>query len=351
MMIGPSLSSRGGVVTVINNLFTGLKECGITCLHHSIGFDANSLKKTFLYLLAIPKFIVLISRYRVDVVHAHPSERWGFYRYIPYVFLCRYYRIPLLFHMHGGSFKQFYDSALTLEKRMIRKTLGQIECMICLSDYWKTYFCELTAVTKYVIPNSVKIVKNNQYNVNADGLVFVGFIEKKKGVFDLIEAFSSLPEIRKYCLHICGTGDVDMLKKRISELDIEDRVKVHGWVSEEERNEIFKESKLFILPSYFEALPMSLLEAMSYGVPVIVTNVGSIPEVVSNSENGIIVEPGDPDGLGKAMISLLSDNKRLQSISENNYQKIQSSFSIDASVEVLLSLYGEIKHNYRKFSS
>lgn len=347
-MIGPALSSRGGIVTAINNLSEGLKKCGVTCLYHCIGFDAFFLKKTFLYLLKIPKFLILISSFRVDLVHAHPSERWGFYRYVPYVFLCRLFQVPILFHMHGGSFKQFYDSALTLEKWLIRITLGQIECMICLSEYWKTYFSKLTPVVKYIIPNSVKLFKENQYNVNANGIVFVGFIEKKKGVFDLIEVFSSLTDIQKYSLHICGSGDVDLLEQRIQKLNIEDRVKVHGWVSEEERNEIFKESKLFILPSYFEALPMSLLEAMSFGLPVIVTSVGSIPEVVSDCENGIIVEPGDLVGLCKAIISMLSDNKRLQYISKNNFQKITSSYSIDKNTKKLMTFYNVMVNTNRR---
>lgn len=341
LMIGPSLSSRGGIVSVMKNLSDGLKDSRVTCLHHSVGFDCTPLWKALRYVLSFPLFVFLKLRHHVDVVHAHPSERWGFYRYVPYIFMCKIFRIPILLHMHGGSFRHFFDETSLINKWIIMRTLGHIDGIICLSDYWRKFFDELTNVRKFIIPNSVRVFNENKYNVLTDGIVFLGFIEQKKGVFDLLQAFSALQNIERYTLHICGSGETELIRTRIEYLDLQERVVVHGWVSEEERMEIFGRSKLFVLPSYFEALPMSLLEAMSFGLPVVVTNVGSMPEVVDNGINGKIVTPGDIRGLTEALSTLLSDDKLLCSMSQKNFIKIHSTYSIESSVRELQRVYSD----------
>jgi glycosyltransferase involved in cell wall biosynthesis len=80
-----------------------------------------------------------------------------------------------------------------------------------------------------------------------------------------------------------------------------------GWIDSDKRNELLLKADLFILPSYNEALPMALLEAMAWGLPVIVTPVGGIPEVVTADENGLLVTPGDIQQLSSAMQSLITN--------------------------------------------
>jgi hypothetical protein len=82
--------------------------------------------------------------------------------------------------MHGGSFRHFFEETSLINKWIIMKTLGHIDGIICLSDYWRKFFDELTNARKFVIPNSVRVFDENKYNVLTDGIVFLGFIEQKK---------------------------------------------------------------------------------------------------------------------------------------------------------------------------
>lgn len=91
---------------------------------------------------------------------------------------------------------------------------------------------------------------------------------------------------------------------------MENEVEFLGWVNRDQRKELLEKSDVLVLPSYNEGLPMAILEAMSYGLPIISTNVGSIAEAVHNGENGFLVEPGNVAALEEA-ITILTDNEEL----------------------------------------
>ena len=107
-------------------------------------------------------------------------------------------------------------------------------------------------------------------------------------------------------LHIGGGGEVEKLKEMISKYDLEDFVYYEGFVSGKKKETLLNECDAYILPSYTEGLPVSILEAMSYGKPILSTPVGGIPEVVK--ENGILFQPGDLSAIRNA-IDIIASNK------------------------------------------
>jgi glycosyltransferase involved in cell wall biosynthesis len=100
-----------------------------------------------------------------------------------------------------------------------------------------------------------------------------------------------------------------------------------GWVTGENKEALLSTASIFVLPSYYEGLPMSVLEAMAWGVPVITTPVGGIPEVVRHGEEGVIVQPGDIVGLTAALRQLLDDESLRQRLGANGRKRIQHIFS------------------------
>ena len=107
-------------------------------------------------------------------------------------------------------------------------------------------------------------------------------------------------------LRIGGGGEVEKLKELISKYELEDFVYYEGFVSGNKKETLLNECDAYILPSYTEGLPVSILEAMSYGKPILSTPVGGIPEVVK--ENGILFQPGDLSAIREA-IELIANNK------------------------------------------
>ena len=97
--------------------------------------------------------------------------------------------------------------------------------------------------------------------------------------------------------------------KKLNLLGISNRVRYLGWISEKERDLLLRKTDIFILPSYAEGMPMSILEAMSYSIPVISTFVGGIPELISDGESGFLITPGDIDALYQRLASLVKNEK------------------------------------------
>lgn len=112
-------------------------------------------------------------------------------------------------------------------------------------------------------------------------------------------------------LHIGGNDQVELLNKQIMDNHLENLVKYEGWVSGAKKDELFNLADIFILPSYIEAVPISILEAMSYGIPVIATNVGGIPSILNDSQNGMLIKPGDKESMFSALSALI-DNPDLR---------------------------------------
>ena len=140
-------------------------------------------------------------------------------------------------------------------------------------------------------------------------------LTKRKGIYDLIEAIKILNDkgiVREKKLNfiIGGSGKEEVqIKELISKYKLEQCTEMVGWVNGEKKEELLKKSQLFVLPSYNEGLPMAILEAMSYGIPVVSTDVGSISEVVKNYKTGFLIEPGKRDEIAKGIINLINLEK------------------------------------------
>lgn len=98
-----------------------------------------------------------------------------------------------------------------------------------------------------------------------------------------------------------GVGELEKLEKLVNM----NHFKFLGWIEGEEKKEWLERAKVFFLPSYSEAMPMSILEAMGYGLPVVASNVGGIPSIVRNNINGFTFIPGDVEGMAAAIIEIL----------------------------------------------
>jgi glycosyltransferase involved in cell wall biosynthesis len=145
-----------------------------------------------------------------------------------------------------------------------------------------------------------------------------------KGTYDMLKAISdNAAKLRgKFKLNIGGNGETEKVLTFIEQNGISDIVEFYGWVSGDEKVKLLNESDVYILPSYYEGLPISILEAMSYRMPIISTPVGGIPEIVDES-NGVLVEPGNTKQISEAINTFLNNKDRLQTMGENSYKKAQ----------------------------
>jgi glycosyltransferase involved in cell wall biosynthesis len=244
-------------------------------------------------------------------------------------------------HIHGGGFKEYYEK----NSRFVHKNLLKCDTIIALTQYWKEYFNSLGFENVFIVPNIVEspVTKEKKNNDGKVHFLYLGLITKAKGIYDLLDVINKHKAEfdGKIILHIGGNGETTPLQNIIKEHNLSNIVQFEGWVSGEKKVELLNNANVFILPSYTEGLPISILEAMSYSLPVITTQVGGIPEVVKDGENGLLFTPSDKDALYKA-IDKLAINKGLQEdMGKKSYDLVQPHFPGNVAVK-LESIYNEL---------
>jgi glycosyltransferase involved in cell wall biosynthesis len=127
------------------------------------------------------------------------------------------------------------------------------------------------------------------------------------------------------------------LKNLVVELGIDEEVKFLGVRRDIAR--LMKITRIFVLPSRWEGLPLTILEAMSNRMSIIATEVGGIPEVIENGKEGILIPPEDPEALAQAVIKLLEDRKLRIELGLNAYKKVKEKYSIEVYTKNIFDLY------------
>jgi glycosyltransferase involved in cell wall biosynthesis len=115
-----------------------------------------------------------------------------------------------------------------------------------------------------------------------------------------------------------------------------------GWVDAALKSEILESASIFVLPSYFEGLPMSLLEAMSAALPIVASAVGGIPEAITDGVEGYLVTPGDVEGLRGAIKKLLLDADRCKSMGCRARMRFNAKFDIKVVLPMIEALYRDM---------
>jgi glycosyltransferase involved in cell wall biosynthesis len=163
---------------------------------------------------------------------------------------------------------------------------------------------------------------------------------ERKGIFDLLEAIKIVSRNnKKVRLILCGEGKIEDVRKYILKLGIQDYVLTPGWVNGEQKKEILSNGYIFVLPSYIEAFPMSLLEAMAEGLPIITTSVGGVNDIIDDSIEGFVIQPGDIEMLVKKIELLLKEESLWIKMSNAALDKVSSKFSQEKTLYQLNTIY------------
>ena len=294
---------RGGVAAVENVYSTFYQPFN----HVTTTVTNGQVKKLLVLCKAILQFLYwMLFHPEIKIVHVQGSVGASFWRKAIFIYIAKSFHKKVVWHMHAGRFAVFYQQ----HRYAVRKVVDKSDVIIALSEYWKEYFKnEFPTKRVEIIKNVISAPVVHKQQTGYFTLLFLGLLGKNKGIYDLLECIRDhkVEFQGKLKLYIGGNGEIEHVKQLIKEYGIADIVIFEGWVSGDKKIELLNKSDAYILPSYKEGLPISILEAMSYGMPIISTPVGGIPEIVSNGENGYLVEPGNKEDIYKAIMSLLND--------------------------------------------
>ena len=344
-MIGPDCTGRGGIASVI----IAFRDSGIfdkwPIIFLPTYVDGKKSVKLRLACTSLLRFICLILSGKVSVLHVHTAAENSFWRKSIFMFIALLSRKPVILHIHSGKFPTFYwEKCSLLGKFIIRFFLNRSDHLIVLSTQWISLIKSITKNSKVcVIPNFVEIpeMKFDEAQQREEcTILFLGRLNNDKGLFDLVNALTLIkhdyPSLR---LEICGDGDASKLIDLISKLNLKENINFNGWISGDLKVKLLQKATIYVLPSYFEGLPMGVLEAMSYGLPVIASDVGGIPDIVKSGNNGLLIKPGDIQGLSQAINSMLKYPNKREMFSKKAREVVAEFFSSKAVLPKIDELY------------
>lgn len=341
VFVGVDPEDKGGIASVLKmyrKYFTG-------------GRFFNSKVSPFVFLFTCVRFCrLLLLTPKIRIVHIHGASRGSFYRKYVLFLIAKYmFRKQVVYHVHGGGFHEFYEASGKLVQGRIRHFIDHADALICLSESWKQFFMKHFWPTRImVVPNAVEKVTLRA--VDEQGKViflYMGLIGERKGIYDLVKAASLLhmQYDRQFEIWIGGDGNVQVLQCLVESNGLQGTIFLKGWVTGDAKEELFRKATVFVLPSYNEGLPVSVLEAMSYSMPVIATDVGGIPEMVKNGESGLLIKAGDKVALRDAMERFIQNRQLARDMGIASAAIVQQKFVFEQTKATLEKLYTELSEH------
>lgn len=194
---------------------------------------------------------------------------------------------------------------------------------------------------------SKKVSKHSAGAKDVLQLGYVGRISREKGIDCLLAAMKTLSFKQRCSLHLIGDGpERQSAEQRVQEWGLEKQVFFHGYVRDIEQ--YYKMLDVLILPSFTEGTPLVVLEAMTFGLAIIATRVGGIPEILTDGENGIIVNPGSTNELAAAIAYLLDNPKRIDDLGNNAIQRVAALCNREEWERTLCMVYSSLVEPHGK---
>ncbi len=344
LMVGTDLRSIGGISTVVRGYIDAGLFDRIDCTYVATHRSGSHWRKLLVALTGWMRVLVRLHTLDAPLVHVQLSSRASFWRKAVVCLLARLARRPYLLHVHGSEFADFYQECSPAARRIVRAVLARAALVLALSEAWRTTLRQISPQARIeVLMNAVPLPPPDVMPVadRQSTLLFFGEIARHKGVFELAQAFArvaaALPGLR---LIYAGTGrGVEETRRLIEQLGLGSRVKFTGWLQAERKRAMLAGATIFVLPSYVEGMPMALLEAMSFGLPVIATPVGGVPEIVTHELDGLLVPAGDIDALAAAITRLTTAPQLRERLGRAARETVAKRFALDSAVERLLGIY------------
>ncbi len=238
-------------------------------------------------------------------------------------------KTPYLVSLQGSDvpgYAERYKYAYTFLKPIICRIWKDSRAVVSNSSGLRDLALAAAPLQKVdVIPNGIDrdLFSPNGDQIGSNGklrVVCVGRLIERKGVWDLVTGFEKvLQKIPHAHLDLIGDGPIyDPIRNWVSEHGFEDKVTLHGTISHDELPRYLRSSAVFVLPSYNEGMSNALLEGISCGLPIVVTETGGTSEMFNG--NGFICPMGDPKALASAIVKILENEQNRKNMAEASLQ-------------------------------
>jgi len=345
LLVGPSLSLRGGVAHHMRTLLSSPLNQNYEIFYFRVGSDYNdNLLKIIMKSISTPlRFLRKLWTVKPDIVHFNPSfDQKSLLRDMILLMSCKLFDYSSLFQFHGGNLSRLMkNNRLPFYVKLVLK--WATHCVVLTETQKQPLLSCISKDKITIIPNMVDtslfIGKNKRTNYI---ILFMSRIDIAKGVYEVIQAIPEvINEFPQTRFIFAGEGpDKTKLELLCCTNGLIKQVKFLGYIDDEQKVNFLAQGDIFLFPSHLcEGIPYSLLEAMAAGLPVITTPVGAIPEIIKDGKHGILVPPERPEKLAESIIRLLK-NKRLRvKMAKYNRNTAELKYDIKIVCEKFRQLY------------
>jgi glycosyltransferase involved in cell wall biosynthesis len=309
----------------------------------------------------MPSMVKAVLASKADIVHAHS---YGFFQTHLAMAARRMGRTRFVFTPH---FHPEWASGKTQRRKFLRRvydkviggsTLASADMVICVSRGEAEVLRssgfdgrKIRIVPNGIAPGLLELGPDpgkfvDSFGVSSPSVLFVGRLAENKGLDVLVQAAAKvLKALPKATFVLVGEdgGMKPLIEKRARELGIEKSLLLTGHLKDEAMfRSAFAACDIFVLPSIFEAFGIVILEAMALGRPCVATKVGGVPGLIDDGETGLLVEPNDPSGLAKALLSLLKDPDKAGAMGAKARKAVGKEFTWPRIVDRLEQVYREV---------
>jgi glycosyltransferase involved in cell wall biosynthesis len=303
------------------------------------------------------KFLLLLLLRRPRIVYIPISQSWlPFLRDCLFLVPARLFRRKVVLHLHGGYFGRFYQETSPLMRWIIRQTLGKACCAIVLGKNVVDAFDGILPRDRIrIVPNGIPddFAGGTPLGWKGSGtrapiVLYLATLTAEKGFLDLLRA---LPRVRERCREVralfagewFSKSDKEAATRLLDNHGLEDVVEFIGRVGPERRTKLLEDAHIFAFPTAYryEGHPYVILEAMSAGLPIVSTDVASIPETIRDGVEGFLIRPGDIQTLAERVGRLLTDNTLRNRMGHASRQRYLQEFTYDRFAERIKDVFAE----------
>lgn len=340
LVIATSRKTRGGITSVVKAYESSPLWKKFHCKWIETHRDGGAFTKLSYLLKGFLLFLVNVPFY--DIVHIHTSEPPSALRKVLFMAVSKLLGKKVIVHFHSFSVDTTIKSKY---QRVYRYLFAKADCVLVLSKYWQDELCQTFGFNE----DKVKVLYNpctteisEKIYPKKKEILYAGTVNARKGYADMIKAFAKVAgKHRDWNIVFAGNGEIAEGKALAAQLGIAEQTVFLGWVRGEDKDRAFKEASVFCLPSYAEGFPMGVLDAWAYGLPVITTPVGGIPDIAEDSKNCLLFNPGDVDKLAEQMEWMMNSEELRADIATESSMLAKGLFSIEEVTKRLAMIYSQ----------
>lgn len=343
------LAGRGGIETLFSHFDEQLSrqdDAGLDMEFLASRGDAPGAGWLFHFPVALIRYAWLLATRRYDIVHLNVATGASAWRKSVMQQFARLFGIATVVHFHGSAFPK-PGNPRPAWVAVLGNIFERADAIVVLGGYWRDF------VARYynMPPDRFTVVANGVADFAPDApqpraesapvrLLFAGNLTDAKGAVVLLQALMLLPaELPQWQATFAGAGDVGRLQDRALKSGLSGHVSFAGWVSRETILPLYRHADIVILPSRNEVLPVCLLEGACAGAALVATPVGSVPDVLTEDSNGLMIGPDDPDGLAIVLAQLICDRTRRGRFRAASRRIYVSRFRIEEMIERMRDVY------------